>query len=109
MLLHEKIDGITIVELPVKLNSTNDRAFTHEFAQLVEPNAKIVLDLTKVHHLDSSGLGAMVGCLKQVQTAGGKLMLFGLSKQVRTLFELVRMHHLFDIYNTRQEAIESLK
>ena len=103
------VEGITFVQLPERINSTNNRAFEKDVARWMEPDAKLVFDLTQVKHLDSSGLGSIVACLKHMRTAGGDLKLCGLSKQIRTLFELVRMHHVFDIFNTRQEAIDSYK
>src|ERR1700694_826249 len=110
MLLNtESVEGITIVQLPETINSTNNRAFDKDVAPLMEPTARVVFDLTQVKRLDSSGLGSIVACLKHLRTAGGDLKLCGLSKQIRTLFELVRMHHVFDIFNTRQEAIDSYK
>ena len=111
MLLNsESVDGITIVQLPEKINSTNCRAFDRDMAPLMGPsNAKLVFDLTQVKQVDSSGLGSIVACLKHQRTSGGDLKLCGMSKQIRTLFELVRMHHVFDIFNTRQEAIDSYK
>jgi anti-sigma B factor antagonist len=105
----ENIEGIVIVQLPEKINSTNNRAFEKDLAPWMEPNAKVVFDLTQVKHLDSSGLGSIMASLKHLRTAGGDLKLCGLSKQIRALFELVRMHHVFDIFNTRQEAIDSYK
>jgi anti-sigma B factor antagonist len=111
MLLNtESVDGITIVQVPERINSTNSRAFEKDLAPfLMGANAKLVFDLTQVKQLDSSGLGSIVGCLKHLRTVGGDLKLCGLSKQIRTLLELVRMHHVFDIFNTRQEAIDSYK
>lgn len=110
MLLNaESVDGITIIQLPERLNSTNNRAFDKDVAPMMTPSAKMVFDLTQVRQLDSSALGSLVACLKHLRTAGGDLKLCGLSKQIRTLFELVRMHHVFDIFNTRQEAIDSYK
>ena len=110
MLLNaENIDGITIVQLPERINSTNNRGFAKDVHAVNGPSGKVIFDLTQVRQLDSSGLGSIVACLKHMRTAGGDLKLCGMSKQIRTLFELVRMHHVFDIFNTRQEAIDSYK
>jgi anti-sigma B factor antagonist len=110
MLLNaETLEGITTVQLPERINSTNNLAFEKEVAPLLKPDAKLIFDLTHVKHLDSSALGSMVAVVKRLRTDGGDLKLCALSKQIRTLFEIVRMHHVFDIFNTRQEAIDSYK
>jgi anti-sigma B factor antagonist len=38
----------------------------------------------------------------------GQLKLFAMAKPVQALFELVRMHRIFSIYNTREEALAAL-
>jgi len=40
---------------------------------------------------------------------GGDLKLFGMSKQVRAVFELVRMHRVFDIVDTREDALRAFE
>jgi anti-sigma B factor antagonist len=39
----------------------------------------------------------------------GQLLLCGMTKPVRALFELVRMHRIFSIYNSQEEALVELK
>ncbi len=108
MLLNaQNIDGVTIVQLPEKINITNSRAFENDMKPLMDENARFIFDLVQVRQLDSSGLGSIVGCMKHLRGAGGDLKLCGMSKQIRTIFEIVRMHHVFDIFPTRQEAIQS--
>ena len=110
MLLNaQSVDGITVVRLPEKINANNSRAFEIDMQPLMDEKARLLFDLSQVRQLDSSGIGAIIGCLKHLRTGGGDLKLFGMSTQVRTLFEIVRMHHVFDIFNTREEAIESYR
>ena len=59
---------------------------------------KVVFDLRELRFVDSSGLGAILSCLRQLNGKGGELKLCGMTKPVRALFELVRMHKIFDIY-----------
>ena len=51
----------------------------------------------------------MLSCLRQVSAKGGDLKLCGMSTQVRGLFELVRMHRIFDILGTREEAVRAFQ
>ncbi|MCG8991108.1 hypothetical protein [Laribacter hongkongensis] len=50
----------------------------------------------------------MLSCLRHMNNKQGQLMLFALSKPVRSLFELVRMHRIFAIYNDLSEAMASV-
>jgi anti-sigma B factor antagonist len=104
----ERMGDIAIALLSVEeLDASNAGEFKRDIAPLLEENMKIVLDLSRLRFCDSSGLGALISCLRKVNANGGDLKLCALSKPVRALFELVRMHKVFDIYNTRDEAIRA--
>ncbi|MBV8774011.1 MAG: anti-sigma factor antagonist [Deltaproteobacteria bacterium] len=106
----EKLGEVTIVRLPGdQLDASNAKDFKREVASMLSGASKVIFDLSQLHFVDSSGLGAMLSCLRQVNASGGDLKLCGLSKPVRALFELVRMHRIFDICNTRDDAIRMLQ
>ena len=85
------------------------REFKRDIAPLLEANAKLVLDLSRLRFVDSSGLGAFISCLRKLNAKGGDLKLYGMSKQVRAVFELVRMHRVFDIVGTREDAVRAFQ
>lgn len=104
-LTSEKAGNVTIVTLQAdSLDASNTNEFKRGVGTLVEPKVKVILDLGRVQFIDSSGCGAILSYLRQLNTAGGDLKLCAVSKPVRSLFELVRMHRILDIYNTREEA-----
>jgi anti-sigma B factor antagonist len=57
----------------------------------------VILDLSAVTFIDSSGLGALVGALKQMPT-GKRLELAGLTRDVAKVFRLTRMDTVFIIH-----------
>jgi len=87
------------------LDASSSKAFKEDMKPVLDQYQRILLDLEDLQFVDSSGLGAMLSCLRAVHAKGGQLALCGMSKPVRTLFELVRMHRIFDIYPNRGEAI----
>jgi anti-sigma B factor antagonist len=74
---------------------------------VIEKGIKVVFDMGSLSFVDSSGIGAIISCLRNLNARGGDLKLCGLTKPVRSLFELVRMHKIFDIYETSNEAAAS--
>ena len=101
----ENVDGVIVAQLPMEeLDASNAGDFKRDVGPLLEAHAKLVFDLSRVRFVDSSGLGAFISCLRKVNAGGGDLKLCGMSKQVRAVFELVRMHRVFDICGTRDEA-----
>lgn len=102
----EQVENVAIVEIPVEeLDASNAGELKHDMAPVLEANAKLVIDLRRVRFVDSSGLGAILSCLRLLGAKGGELKLCGMTKQVRAAFELVRMHRIFDILPSRDEAV----
>jgi anti-sigma B factor antagonist len=105
----EKIGDVTVVVLPGdQLDAGNAKEFKRDIAPVLEPCSKVVFDLHELRFVDSSGLGAILSCLRQLNGKGGDLKLCEMTRPVRALFELVRMHKIFDIYATRNDAVHAL-
>jgi anti-sigma B factor antagonist len=106
----DQVSGVTVAVVPMEeLDASNAADFKREVAPLLETTTKLVFDLARLRFVDSSGLGAFISCLRQVNARGGDVKLCGMSKQVRAVFELVRMHRIFDIFATREEAVHAFE
>ncbi|MBO9447714.1 STAS domain-containing protein [Ruegeria sp. R14_0] len=68
--------------------------------------ARVVLDLTGVEFIDSSGLGAIVASMKQLGR-DRRLDLAGLNPFVEKVFRLTRMDTVFNLYPTLDDALAS--
>jgi anti-sigma B factor antagonist len=104
----EQLDGVAVAAIPVdELDAGNAPEFKRDMAPVLQANTKVVLDLSRLRFVDSSGLGAILSCLRQLSARNGDLKLCGMTKQVRTAFELVRMHRIFDVTGTKEEAVQA--
>ncbi|SEJ30349.1 anti-sigma-factor antagonist [Cribrihabitans marinus] len=65
---------------------------------------RVILDLTRVDFIDSSGLGAIVAAMKQLDP-GRRLDLAGPRPMVAKVFRLTRMDTVFDLYASLDEAL----
>ena len=65
---------------------------------------RIILDLSKVDFIDSSGLGAIVAAMKQLGP-DRELDLAGLTPMVEKVFRLTRMDTIFELYQTLEDAL----
>ena len=101
-----QIGDVTVATVPVEeLDASNVGEFKRDLAPLLESTTKLVLDLNRLRFVDSSGLGAFISCLRKMNAKSGDLKLCAMTKPVRTVFELVRMHRIFDICTKSEEAI----
>ena len=104
----EKVGDVAVAAVPVEeLDASNAGEFKRDMAPILDASAKLVLDLSRLRFVDSSGLGAFISCLRKLNAKGGDLKLCGMSKQVRGVFELVRMHRVFDILGSREDAVRA--
>ena len=107
-IVFDKVGDVAVAAVPVdELDAGNVGEFKRGVAPLLEANTKLVLDLSRLRFVDSSGLGAFISCLRKLNAKGGDLKLCGMSRQVRAVFELVRMHRVFDICSTSEEAVRA--
>ena len=67
-----------------------------------------VIDFTSVSYIGSAMLGLIVNVRQQVKTAGGKLVLCGMSPRLAEIFRMCSMERLFTITKTRSDAIRVL-
>lgn len=91
-----------------RLDAHNSEELKLEMNRLFESGTKdLLVDLKEVRFIDSSGLGVLVSGFKNASTRQGTLKLSALQTQVKSMFELTRLHRVFDIYQTVDEALES--
>lgn len=72
-------------------------------------NPTILVNLTRVHFIDSSALAALVSGLKRSSEKNGQLALCSLQNPVRIIFELTRLDRAFTIYDSEEVALEALQ
>jgi anti-sigma B factor antagonist len=105
---HEKFGDVTVLTLRVEyLDAGNTKDLKRDLNALVEPKAKVVLDLGRVQFVDSSGCGTLLYYLRQLSAVGGDVKLCAVTRPVRALFEMIRMHKVFEICNTKDEAVRA--
>jgi anti-sigma B factor antagonist len=75
--------------------------------QIDEGSSKVIVDLSQSEFIDSSFLGALVAGLKKTTMKDGDLKLVGLQPAVQSMFELTRLHRIFDIYENESNALKS--
>jgi anti-sigma B factor antagonist len=105
--LPENKGALIVIDIE-NLDAGNVKAFKEQIAPALEGFGNVLIDMSRLGFVDSSGLGALLSCLRTMNSKNGQLKLFAMAKPVQALFELVRMHRIFSIYNSREEALASL-
>lgn len=102
-----RVDKITIFDLTGDIDLANSpelrKALLREVKELRIP--KVVLNLSKVRYIDSSGVASLVEGLKASRDAGSRFILFGLSPSAREVLQLSRLLKIFEVYETEDQAM----
>ena len=104
----EQSGEVAIVTLQAEyLDAGAADEFKKTMQPVVDANRNVVFDMSPLQFVDSAGLGAILSCMRKLSAADGDLKLCGLTKPVRAIFEISRMHRIFDIFPTRSEAVNA--
>lgn len=77
-------------------------------ALIVQGRKKIILNLTELKYMDSTGLGTIVSCFTKTRQAGGQLRVAGANKTILNLFKITRLDKVLSLDETVDGAVSSL-
>lgn len=101
-------NALIVTPLDERLDARVATDFKEQMAELIASgHTKILLDLSRVEFIDSSGLGAIVSSLKRMG-GRGDLVVCGLQDTILTMFRLTRMDRVFQIFDDEQQAVAAL-
>jgi anti-sigma B factor antagonist len=104
----ETVQNIPVVKiLAEQLDASNADDFKREIAPVLASNSRLVLDLGQLQFVDSSGCGAILSCLKALTSAGGDLKLCQVTRPVRNVFELIRLHRICEMFDSCDDAVRA--
>jgi anti-sigma B factor antagonist len=102
----EAREGITIVTLGGELDIYTVASFRQDLEELDPASAPVVIDLTEVTLLDSSGLGALVSLLNRARAGQGQLGLICPHRRLRRVFEITGLRRAF-VFGDDLEAVQA--
>ncbi len=112
MLKIENINAITVVSFEGinRFNAIITEAVKEEMKALFSaPNTRLVLDLSGIQFIDSSGFGVFLSIMKTANNNYGYFKISNITEEVMDLFKLLQLHNVFEIYNTREDALKSFE
>jgi anti-anti-sigma factor len=98
--------GVFVVEPHGRMDSTTATLFGEHVIRLIRSGShRLVIDLGQVLYISSAGFRSLLIARKLVDEFKGKLVLCGMSAEIRRLFEIGNFMNLFQIYASREEAL----
>jgi len=99
--------GVVVVTPTGRLNMTSARMLREELHELIENgDTRVVVDLSGVDFIDSSGLGALISGLKVARKAGGDLRIAAPNRQAITVLELTNLNRVLAVHPSAEGAYD---
>ncbi|MBR4676289.1 MAG: STAS domain-containing protein [Victivallales bacterium] len=102
---YETVDNVLKVSLDGRLVAACSEEFKKEMFERLKEAKNILFDLSKMSHIDSSGLGALVSILQVVNANGGVIKLACIQSRPKIVFDITKVYRVFDIYDTVEAAL----
>ncbi|WP_227395232.1 anti-sigma F factor antagonist [Jeotgalibacillus aurantiacus] len=102
--------NILLLRMEGELDHHEVESIRSELSELMDKNAikHLVLNLSNLEFMDSSGLGLILGRYKSIQKAGGNVVLCSASPQVKRLFEMSGMFRILMVELSEERAFSRL-
>jgi anti-sigma B factor antagonist len=94
-----------IIDVSGDIDLENSRALRKLLMETLKYATRVIINLSDVRYIDSSGIASLVEGLKESQELKHRLILFGLSREAHDVLKLTRLLHVFEVYETEKQAL----
>ena len=104
-----EVEGVAVLHLQGSITLGDE---TRKLRQLIHDaldagKMKILLNMSEVHYIDSSGLGELIAAHTTARHRGGRLKLMKLTPRVQDLVQLTKVHRVFEVFPDEDSAVKS--
>jgi anti-sigma B factor antagonist len=99
---------VAVKQVPERLSVRQGRSFFREVESVLNTDRpRVVLDCSRVRHLDSAGIHVLLCCLEEAMKRNGDVKLASVPAGAAAILELTRVDHLFEAFDSTDEAVDS--
>ncbi len=105
-IIEEEKNGVVILRVNGELDALVAPQLKDRLMKLIELEKKsFVIDFDGLVHINSLAMGILRGRLKEIREKGGDIKLIKLNNHISTIFEMVGLDEIFEIYETEEDAL----
>ncbi|MEW6555669.1 MAG: STAS domain-containing protein [Actinomycetota bacterium] len=102
------VGGVKVVVLEGEIDLSTAAVFKETVYEVIEAgNTDLVIDLTELEFMDSTGLGVLVAALKKTTTEGGSIRLICDKRNILKVFTITGLDKVFAIYDNLQRCLDA--
>ena len=103
----DQVDGCAVVRAGGEIDTRTVHGFDEVVKEAISLTSHVVIDLTQVTFVDSSGLGGLIVARRSARERGGSVSLVSPPAAVHRLLGATQLHDVFPIYDSLAEAINA--
>lgn len=104
-----EIQGVPTLQITGEIDLHASPDLRHALRECLAGKPRhLLLDMSGVEYMDSSGLAVLIEYMKEAQAFGGNLGLFGLREKVRSILQLVGLDRFFVIEDSAEKTLARL-
>lgn len=101
----EIVGNVLKVSISGRLVASCAEEFKETMFDRLKDFKQVLLNLEKMEHVDSSGLGALVSILQWMNSSSRSLKLCALQPRPKIVFDITKVNRIFEIYDTEEAAM----
>lgn len=102
--------GLPIIAVAGEIDLYTAPMFKRALTQTIDGgHSDLLVDMTQVSYMDSSGFGTLLGVTKKVRPSGGSVNLIGCNEAIHRMLKITRLNTIFGIFDTEDEAVTTLR
>jgi len=103
----EKTNDVTVCKLGGEVNINTSPQLRKAFDDIIRrEDKKVLVDFSGVSYIDSSGLATLIEMFQRLKKIGGRLRFACLDAKVKNIFEITKLHKLFEIFENCETALK---
>lgn len=106
-----EVSGLVVLEPKGKIMGGPDATLLHDQLHefIHEGKKKVIIDLSKVDWMNSTGLGILISALTTLRNNQGELKLANVTDKIQSLLTITKLVTVFESHNSVEQAVASFK
>jgi anti-sigma B factor antagonist len=100
--------GVTVIALSGALDSASAPKLQETVLPLIEPDCRIMIDMSGVDYLSSAGLRSLLTMYRRIAESDGRVVLVGLADRVKDVMDITGFLHFFTVCDDRTSGFQTL-
>ena len=106
----EKVADVQLIKVTGEIDVYTAPEFKSAVNKAIDAGSlNLVIDLTNVSYMDSSGFGILLGATKKVRPKGGTINLLGCSEAITRMLKITRLDTIFGMHGSMEDALAATK